>query len=37
MFAQHSTMRLTASFVDTKTLPSKPDMSKLLTEAYLPQ
>ena len=28
---------LAASFVDTKLLPEKPDMSKLLTEAYLPK
>ncbi len=28
---------LATSFVDTKTLPSKPDMSKLLTEAFLPK
>jgi ABC-type nitrate/sulfonate/bicarbonate transport system substrate-binding protein len=28
---------LATSFVDTKLLPSKPDMSKLLTEAYLPK
>ena len=28
---------LAASFVDTKLLPAKPDMSKLLTEAYLPK
>jgi len=28
---------LAASFVETKLLPDKPDMSKLLTEAYLPK
>lgn len=28
---------LATSFVDVNTLPSKPDMSKLLTEAFLPQ
>jgi NitT/TauT family transport system substrate-binding protein len=28
---------LATSFVDTQALPSKPDMSKLLTEAYLPK
>ena len=28
---------LATSFVDTKLLPDKPDMSKLLTEAYLPK
>jgi NitT/TauT family transport system substrate-binding protein len=28
---------LATSFVDTETLPSKPDMSKLITEAYLPK
>jgi len=28
---------LATSFVDTKALPSKPDMSKLLTEAFLPK
>jgi NitT/TauT family transport system substrate-binding protein len=28
---------LATSFVDTKLLPAKPDMSKLLTEAYLPK
>jgi NitT/TauT family transport system substrate-binding protein len=28
---------LAASFVDTHALPSKPDMSKLFTEAYLPK
>ena len=28
---------LAASFVDIKVLPEKPDMSKLLTEAYLPK
>ena len=28
---------LATSFVDTKLLPEKPDMSKLLTEAYLPR
>jgi ABC-type nitrate/sulfonate/bicarbonate transport system substrate-binding protein len=28
---------LATSFVETNTLPSKPDMSKLLTEAYLPK
>ena len=28
---------LATSFVDTKLLPEKPDMSKLLTEAYLPK
>jgi NitT/TauT family transport system substrate-binding protein len=28
---------LATSFVDTKLLPSKPDISKLLTEAYLPK
>jgi len=28
---------LAASFVDTKILPAKPDMSKLYTEAYLPK
>jgi aliphatic sulfonates family ABC transporter substrate-binding protein len=28
---------LATSFVETKLLPSKPDMSKLLTEAYLPK
>jgi ABC-type nitrate/sulfonate/bicarbonate transport system substrate-binding protein len=28
---------LATSFVDTKALPSKPDMTKLITEAYLPQ
>jgi NitT/TauT family transport system substrate-binding protein len=28
---------LASSFVDTKLLPEKPDMSKLLTEAYLPK
>jgi ABC-type nitrate/sulfonate/bicarbonate transport system substrate-binding protein len=28
---------LAQSFVDTKLLPDKPDMSKLLTEAYLPK
>ena len=28
---------LAASFVETKLLPNKPDMSKLLTEAYLPK
>ncbi len=28
---------LAGSFVDTKLLPAKPDMTKLLTEAYLPK
>ena len=28
---------LATSFVETKLLPEKPDMSKLLTEAYLPK
>jgi hypothetical protein len=28
---------LATSFVDTKLLPSKPDMAALLTEAYLPK
>lgn len=28
---------LATSFVDTKLLPEKPDMSKLITEAYLPK
>ena len=28
---------LAQSFVETKLLPEKPDMSKLLTEAYLPK
>ena len=28
---------LATSFVDTQALPSKPDMSKLVTEAYLPK
>jgi ABC-type nitrate/sulfonate/bicarbonate transport system substrate-binding protein len=28
---------LATSFVDTNALPAKPDMSKLLTEAFLPQ
>ena len=28
---------LASSFVDTKLLPEKPDMSKLITEAYLPK
>ncbi len=28
---------LATSFVDTKALPAKPDMSKLLTEAFLPK
>jgi NitT/TauT family transport system substrate-binding protein len=28
---------LAASFVDTHTLPSKPDMSKLITDAFLPK
>ena len=28
---------LATSFVDTQALPEKPDMSKLLTEAYLPK
>jgi hypothetical protein len=28
---------LANSFVDTKLLPAKPDMSALLTEAYLPK
>jgi len=27
---------LATSFADTKVLPSKPDMSQLLTEAFLP-
>jgi hypothetical protein len=28
---------LATSFVDVNTLPAKPDMSKLLTEAFLPK
>jgi hypothetical protein len=28
---------LATSFVDMQALPEKPDMSKLLTEAYLPK
>ena len=28
---------LSNSFVDMKLLPQKPDMSKILTEAYLPK
>ena len=36
-FAPKALDVLAASFVDTKLLPEKPDMSKLLTEAYLPR
>ena len=36
-FSQKALDVLATSFMDTKTLPEKPDMSKLLTEAFLPK
>ena len=36
-FAPKALDVLATSFVETKLLPEKPDMSKLLTEAYLPK
>jgi NitT/TauT family transport system substrate-binding protein len=36
-FSQKALDVLATSFLDTKALPSKPDMSKLLTEAFLPK
>jgi len=36
-FSQKALDVLATSFVDTKALPSKPDMTRLLTEAYLPK
>jgi ABC-type nitrate/sulfonate/bicarbonate transport system substrate-binding protein len=36
-FSQKALDVLATSFVDTKALPSKPDMSTLLTEAFLPK